>query len=197
MIMNRQRFQQAIEQFDLVNQQDPNIEVYQEAEYPKELLYSMRTTTWLNKLDPKASEALQLAARSQHICRWTIARDSYPMDRKGYLQWRTALKKFHAQKAANILGECGYENDTIERVKSLIQKQRLKTDPESQALEDVVCLVFLEFYFEEFAAKHQSEKVIEIVRKTWKKMSSKGRQLAGSINLNQQSRDLIALAVGK
>lgn len=188
------RFQQAIQLIDHENSRDPNKEIHNGKEYPKELLYAQRMTEWLSKVNSQASEALQLAARSQHICRWTIPRESYTMDRKGYLLWRTRLKEFHANKAAGILEQCGYNQATIDRVKSLIVKQRMKTDPESQALEDVVCLVFMEHYFEDFSVKHESEKVIDIIRKTWKKMSDSARKLAIAMELSHEAGQLISRA---
>jgi len=197
MIKDTTRFQKAIERFDEENSKDPNQEVYKGQEISKELLYAIRMTEWLTRVSSKASEPLQLAARSQHICRWTIPRESYPMDRKGYLLWRTELKKFHADKASGILEECGYEQATIDRVKSLILKQRMKTDPESQALEDVVCLVFLEYYFEDFMAKHEPEKVVSIVRKTWNKMSESGQRHALDLKLGNESNKLIARALNE
>ncbi|GJM30803.1 MAG: hypothetical protein DHS20C17_34380 [Cyclobacteriaceae bacterium] len=196
MISNKDRFRQAITLIDQENQQDPHSELSNGQQVPKELLYSERMTNWLEKFNPKASEELRLAARSQHICRWTIPRESYPMDRKGYLLWRTELKKFHAQKAETILLQCGYNQEVIDRVKSLILKQRLKTDKESQTLEDVVCLVFLEFYFSEFAQKHPEEKVISIVQKTWNKMSVDARKVAMELNLPPADFDLIQKAIG-
>jgi len=157
MVTDSNRFDQALSAFDQANSQDPNRITHKGQEFPKELLYAQRMTEWLTKVAPNASETLQLAARSQHICRWTIPRDSYPMDRKGYLLWRTELKKFHAEKSEEILTACGYNQELIDRVKSLVVKQRLKTDPESQTLEDVVCLVFLEHYFKDFAADHAKD----------------------------------------
>jgi hypothetical protein len=195
MINENNHFQLAIQRFDNENCQDPNIETINGAKLPKELLYAQRMTKWLNRINPEASEPLQLAARSQHICRWTIPRESYPMDRKGYLLWRTELKQFHAEKASEILKECGYDQVTIDRVKSLILKQRIKTDPESQALEDVVCLVFLEYYFEDFMAKHEPEKVVSIVRKTWSKMSESGQQHALALEFGDTSNQLITRAI--
>lgn len=195
MIPNANRFQQAIQKIDQENQQDPNTEPSNGQELPKELLYSQRMTDWLMKFKPNASEALQLAARSQHICRWTIPRESYPMDRKGYLQWRTELKNFHAEKAEEILASSGYDQQLIDRVKSLILKQRMKTNEESQTLEDVVCLVFLEYYFSEFAQKHPEEKVISIVQKTWNKMSEEARQKALTLKFPEDDFTLIEKAV--
>jgi len=197
MITDTNRFQKSIQRFDEENSKDPNLEVYKDQELSKELLYSIRMTEWLAKVSPQASVHLQLAARSQHICRWTIPRESYPMDRKGYLLWRTELKQFHAEKASEILEECGNDQVTIDRVKSLILKQRIKTDPESQALEDIVCLVFLEHYFEDFMAKHEPEKVVSIVRKTWNKMSVSAQKLALSLKLGNESKQLIARALNE
>ena len=191
------QFNRAIQKFDQENQNDPNTETDKGQEYPKELLYSRRMTDWLSKTDPDASEALQLAARSQHICRWTIPRESYPMDRKGYLLWRTELRQFHADKAQEILLECSYDEDIIKRVKSLVLKQRLKTDQESQTLEDVVCLVFLQYYFEDFSKKHESEKVRAILRKTWNKMSEKAHEQALALSLSNEAKNLIKASLDK
>src|SRR3954471_24845662 len=130
------RFNDAIARVDAVNSLDPA---------GKELLYSRRMSEWLDRVEPAASDALRLAARAQHVRRWTIPRSDFPMDRIGYLTWRTALYKFHADQAADLLRAAGYDDDpTIARVASLIRKERLKTDPEAQTLEDVICLVFLE-----------------------------------------------------
>jgi hypothetical protein len=195
MTITSDRFKEAIQLIDKANNQDPNKEIHEGKECSKEFLYSQRMSAWLSRLAPEASEELQLAARTQHICRWTIPRKSYPMDRKGYLMWRTELKQFHAQKAEEILSATGYDQDTIDRVRSLILKQRLKTDPESQTLEDVVCLVFLDNYFGDFAAKHRSEKVVVILRKTWNKMSELGRKTALSLEFGDREKALIGQAI--
>jgi len=172
------KLQQAYQLFDSANQEDPNTEIYQGKSYPKELLYAQRMTEQLNSFAPNASEALQLTARCQHICRWEIARDSYEMNREGYLRWRQQLKKFHAEKAASILEEVGYSEEIISKVKFLLEKKQLKKNEETQTLEDVICLVFLEHYFEPFAAKHPEKKTIDILQKTWRKMSKKGQVAA-------------------
>lgn len=191
MIADNLRFQQAIQQIDQANSQDPNKEMHSGREYPKELLYAQRMTECLLAFEPESSEALQLAARAQHICRWIIPRDSYPMDRKGYLLWRSELKRFHAKKTEEILSGYGYDQELTDHVKSLILKQKLKTDPDSQTLEDVVCLVFLDYYFRDFAAKHEPKKVVSILKKTWNKMSEKGRKKALSMNFTEDELDLI------
>ncbi|MEL6945572.1 MAG: DUF4202 domain-containing protein, partial [Bacteroidota bacterium] len=154
-------------------------------------LYAQRMTERLNKFLPTASEALQLAARSQHICRWEIPRADYPLGRKGYNQWRAALKDLHAEKAAGILERLDYDAETINRVKFLIKKRQLKRDAETQALEDVICLVFLDYYFLPFADKHTDEKVIDILQKTWRKMSEKGQSAALKLSFDEKAMKLI------
>lgn len=188
-------FEKALHAFDEYNGKDPNLEHVDGKQVAKELLYAQRMSTRLVKFDPNASESLRLAVRCQHIGRWEIPRKSYPMDRKGYLQWRNKLKMHHAEIAEKILSQVGYDQDTIERVKFLVQKKQMKKDDESQTLEDVVCLVFLEYYFEEFADAHEEDKVINIIRKTWSKMSEKGREAALKLSLSEQSSQLISKAL--
>lgn len=190
------RFASAIARFDAENGEDPRTESWEGKEYPKELLYARRMSIRLLSFAPDASEALRLAARCQHIRRWEIPRSAYPMDRTGYRRWRSALSAFHAEKAEEILRETGYDPDTAARVSDLVRKRRLKKDPEAQTLEDVVCLVFLEYYFEDFAGEHERAKLIEIVRKTWSKMSDRGREAALTLPLSEASRRIVLEAIG-
>ncbi len=188
-------FSAAIAAFDEANGEDPNIAVVEGKEIPKELLYAQRMTRWLDRLAPDATEALRLAARSQHIRRWEIERDDYPMDRTGYLRWRTDLKHFHAKLAGEILAKVGYDRQTISRVQFLLRKERLKHDADTQQLEDVVCLVFLENYFADFSKRHAEEKVADIIRKTWLKMSGAGREAALALELSPDARAMIETAL--
>jgi len=190
------RFAAALQRFDAANARDPNVTIVDGQPQPKELVYAKRMTQWLNRLEPGASEAVQLAARSQHLMRWSIPRSAFPMDRPGYLKWRTTLYDFHAEKAGEILRKVGYDDATISRVQSLVRKQGIKTDPEMQLLEDVICLVFLENYFAEFAADHDEEKLIRILRRTWAKMSPRGHQAALALELPERERALIEKALG-
>lgn len=192
---NLEKFNKAIELFDQANSLDPNKEFFEGEEYPKELLYAIRMSEQLNKFAPDASEALQLTVRCQHICRWEIARDSYEMNRVGYLTWRKDLKDFHAKKAAEILNLVGYSNETIEQVEFLLLKKQLKKNAETQTLEDVVCLVFLEFYFLKFSKKYAEEKLIDIIQKTWKKMSEKGHEAALKLDFPEAASALISKAL--
>lgn len=186
---------EAFKMFDAANAQDPNTEVVDGKEHAKELLYAQRMTDILNQFEPNASEALQLTARCQHICRWEIPRDSYEMNRVGYLKWRQDLKKFHAGKASTILQKVGYDEETIERVNFLLLKKQLKKDEETQTLEDVICLVFLKYYYEPFLVKHDDDKIISILQKTWKKMSPKGHEAALKLSFSEKGLALVSKAL--
>ena len=194
--MNLPRFQNAMQRIDAANAKDPNAEMVADTVVAKELLYSNRMLARLIDFAPNASEELQIAAKAQHICRWEIARNSYPMDRVGYLKWREALKKYHASKTTSILKEVGYENAFIDRVCFLIEKKLLKKDAETQLLEDVICLVFLEFYLEDFVQKHDTEKLKNIIVKTWNKMSENGQQTALTLSFSPSNLQLIKEALG-
>jgi hypothetical protein len=189
-------FQNASAGIDTENAQDPNSEIYQSKSYPKELLYSNRMYEKLMDFYPNASEAVQIAAKAQHICRWKMPRNSYPMDRVGYLKWREDLKKFHAKTTAEILEKAGYSQKFIDRVSFLIEKKLLKKDEETQLLEDVICLVFLEYYFDPFVHKHDREKMKNIILKTWNKMSEAGHQEALKINFSDTNLQLIKETLG-
>ena len=189
-------FQNASHWIDAENAQDPNIEIYQSNSFPKELIYSNRMYERLMDFYPNASEEVQIASKAQHICRWKMPRESYPMDRVGYLKWREELKKFHAQTTAEILEKAGYSLTFIDRVSFLIEKKLLKKDTETQLLEDVICLVFLEYYFDAFVQKHDREKMKNIILKTWNKMSEKGHQEALKINFSDTNLQLIKDSLG-
>src|SRR5271156_3907128 len=168
---NSPPFQRAIERIDAENARDPNMEPCDGAAQPRELLYARRLTGWLLKLAPDASETLRLAARCQHICRWMIPRESYPMTKAGYLRWRNDLKNFHAKKAGEILAQAGCDEAVIKKVQDLNLKKNFPGDLESRVLEDALCLVFLEFQLAGLAEKTAEDKMINAIQKTWKKMT--------------------------
>ncbi|MBW1298007.1 DUF4202 domain-containing protein [Aquimarina litoralis] len=190
------RLDQAFSIIDELNAKDPNTENVNGEFIAKELIYGQRMSATLSQFVKEPSEALQIAARAQHICRWEIPRDQYPMDRIGYLKWREELKKFHAAKASEIMLNVGYDQETMDRVSFLIQKKKLKKDEGTQVLEDVICLVFLEFYYADFFEKHSSEKVIDILQKTWRKMSKKGQEAALKLSFSENGLKLIQQAIG-
>ncbi len=186
----------ALAVFDRTNSQDPHREVIDGKEYPRELWYAQRLTRWVNLLQPEASDALLLAARCQHIERWKIPRNSFPSGRGGYLRWRHTLAKYHAQRTDEILTELGYAGPFIRRVQKLNLKERIKEDPETQVLEDALCLVFLEDQFHDFADDKDESTMIRIIRKTWKKMSPLGHSMAQGLDLQPSDRELIEKALG-
>ncbi|SCZ65826.1 DUF4202 domain-containing protein [Thiohalomonas denitrificans] len=193
-------FAEAVALIDAANAEDPNKETVAGEEWPKELLYSHRMADMLQRYTPDADEAQQLAVRAQHVQRWKTPRSAYPMNRQGYHQWRTGLYKFHADTAGELLRRAGYGEDVIERVKQAVGKRALKLNPDTQLLEDVAGLVFIEHYMLDFAAKHpeyDEAKWIDIIQKTWKKMSDRAHQfaLSGGIKLPEPLVPLIQKAV--
>ena len=193
-------FDEAIKLIDAANSEDPNQESCDGKEIPKELLYSQRMTDMQQRYAADAEDAMKLALRAQHIQRWKSDRSDYPMNKKGYHQWRTALYTFHADTVAALLSEAGYDEDFIERVKLAVSKKSLKTNPDTQLLEDVSALVFIEHYMLAFANKHpeyDEAKWIDIIRKTWRKMTAPAHEfaLAGSITLPEPLIPLIQKAL--
>ncbi|MGN0921805.1 MAG: DUF4202 domain-containing protein [Cellvibrio sp.] len=186
----------TLELIDLYNAQDPNVELLDDgSQFPKELIYGQRMSLQLASFTDDASEELQIAVRGQHIGRWKIPRSDYPMDRAGYKRWRTDLAHLHGQILADLMSKAGYTQASIDRVKDLVLKRSLKRDLEAQTLEDIACLVFLNYYFDSFSIKYTEEKIIDIVQKTWKKMSEKGHQFALALDLSPRSLSLITKAL--
>jgi hypothetical protein len=172
------RFEKAISEFDLIHREDPVTAVRHGAKIPRALLYHERLSHWVDKLEPNASVPLQLAARCQHLRRWTIPRASYPEGLAGYRHWRSTLTDFHVQEASSILREVGYDDATIGRVQQFLTKKDLKRNAEVQLFEDAICLVFFETELTNFSGKHDKDRLIRILRKVWMKMSLNGRENA-------------------
>ncbi len=189
------RFEKAVTTFDAYNLNDPHHEEVDGSMISKEVLYAQRMSARLDDFYPAAPEYLKLAARCQHIGRWEIPRESYPMDKKGYLQWRNFLKTHHATLAEQILVSCRYDEETIGKVKSLLLKKGLHINPDTQALEDVICLVFIEYYLEDFTEKHEPQKVVDILQKTLKKMSQRAIEEAARIRVSERLKLLLHQAL--
>lgn len=190
-----EKFQIALRRFDEENSHDPNREMVNGNPEPRELVYAQWLTDWVLKLCPQASEELRLAARCQHLCRWMIPRDSFPMTKPGYLKWRHELKKLHAEKSGAILREVGYSDDVIERVQNLNLKKHFPADPDSRILEDALCLVFLERQFADLVNKSTEEKVINALKKSWAKMSPAGQAEAWKLSYAPREKALLAKAL--
>ncbi|HFD78843.1 MAG TPA: DUF4202 domain-containing protein [Gammaproteobacteria bacterium] len=198
--MTETPFERAMALIDAANREDPNQETADGRSWPKELLYSQRMSDMLERFDPQADEAMKLAVRAQHIQRWKSPRDAYPAGRKGYHQWRTGLYSFHADTVAALLQQAGYDADFIERVHQAVAKRSLRTSPDTQLVEDVAGLVFLEHYMQGFYDRHpeyDEAKWIDIIRKTWRKMSEKAHAfaLSGAVALPEALVPVIRKAV--
>jgi hypothetical protein len=187
----------AFEQFDDYNKKDPHVFTWQNTVYPQEYFLAFKLYEWVLKLDPQASEELLLASRSQHIGRWETLRESYPEGRDGYLKWRRDLAQFHANTSAAILRELGYSDEQIERVRKIILKQKIKVDKEVQVMENALCLVFLEFQYEDFYPKHPADMIVNILRKSLLKMDSHGHEFALALNYSEKGLSYIKKALAK
>jgi Domain of unknown function (DUF4202) len=183
-----QHFHSVIAAIDDANARDPKTVETGGRMVPAELLYGRHMSDTLAAMAPEASELLKIAVRGQHIERWTSPRTSYPAGRAGYLKWRSDLKDFHARRLGEIMAAAGYEPQEAARVGALVRKERLRTDPEAQMLEDVACIVFLAHYLEDFLGKTDADdaKLGRILAQTWKKMSAQGHAEAGKLNLPQR-----------
>ncbi|MBC2604885.1 DUF4202 domain-containing protein [Pelagicoccus albus] len=189
------RFLKTIGEIDLLNDDDPKRVAMNGRNVGYELFFAVQLTRWVLKLAPEASEALMLAARGQHICRWMIPREDYTRDRPGYLKWRADLKKFHAHKVSTILESMGYGEELRTRVSDLNLKKGIKSDPECQTMEDALCLVFLEKQFAQFSEKTDEEKMIGILQKSWVKMSEAGQKAALGLDMDEASAALVKKAL--
>lgn len=181
----------AFGRFDQANEADPNQIKVDGEDQPKELIFAKRLSESVLMLNSEASEALQLASRCQHICRWQVPRSTEPMGRSGYLKWRAGLKVFHAEKSAEILRETGYSEDMIARVQELNLKKNLNSDPECQTLEDALCLVFLRHQLDALIANTEPKKIIRIVQKTWAKMSPQGQEAALQVSYSEEAQAVL------
>jgi hypothetical protein len=190
-----QRLARVLAAIDAANAKDPVQAIRDGQPVARALLYGRRMTERLEAYAPDASALVRIAARAQHIERWKLPRQSYSMDRIGYLKWRKELQHHHAQQAGDLMREAGYEEAEIARVGALIRKEGLKSDPDTQLLEDVICLVFLQHEAAEFIAAHDDQKVIGILAKTARKMSDKGLAAAAKLALEERLARLLRAAL--
>ncbi len=193
--MNKARFIHMVELIDQANAEDPVWETWQDQAWPRTYLYGVRMTGWLSRLYPRAPETAFIAARAQHICRWLVPRQSYPKGRRGYLEWRTYLYRFHAEKTKQLMSQAGYGEAAKAQVQRILMKRGLKRDPQVQWVEDAACLVFLQFYFAPFAHAYPDDKIVDIVSKTWAKMSDRARTEALGLPFGQREGGLIQQAL--
>jgi hypothetical protein len=199
--MTSTTYERAAALIDAANAKDPRMDTDSSGQQvPRELLYGQRMAEMIGRFAPEADEVQKLAVRAQHIQRWMTPRDSYPMTRDGYMQWRTGLYKFHAETCGRLMQEAGYDAAAIERAKQAVGKRGIKVNPDSQMLEDIADLVFIEYYMLGFAGQHaeySEEKWLDIIRKTWKKMSERAHTfaLSGQLKLPEPLVPLITKAI--
>jgi len=188
---------EALRQIDEANAADPNREIHDGKEVPVAWLYGRRMYDWVRVLNPDASDALQLAARAQHICRWDFPRTDYPEGKAGYHQWRTMLYTYHGDKAGEILEAVGYDAETIDLLKKILSKKHLRKDADTQTLEDAAALVFLQYHLEAFTQREDMDepKLIRILQKTWAKMSDAGHEHALGLDLPENLALLVKKAL--
>lgn len=190
-IVNYARFEATIARFDSINREDHTQIGFQGETYPAEYFLAQALSRWILKLDPEPSEPLLLASRCQHLRRWERPRNSYPDGRVGYLNWRADLKEFHAQTVGEILEEFAYDEALRIAVRKLNLKTQLKDETDCQTLEDGLCLVFLEYQFQDLVIRHSENKIISILKKTAAKMSKAGLHAAVSLNYSEAERELL------
>ncbi|MCJ1338191.1 hypothetical protein MMC09_003476 [Bachmanniomyces sp. S44760] len=193
--MAASHFDKAVKLIDAEHARDPKTINVNGEDVPYELHYAQKMSSYLEKRCPNAPDVLRIAIRAQHFRRWETPRDSYPMTKVGYHAWRTYLKKRQAEQAAEICIDCGYSEKDAGRVASMIRKEDFKKDEETQILEDVACLVFLDDQFEEFEKEHNEDKILTILRKTWGKMSDQGHELALNISMSDRAKSLVSKAL--
>lgn len=161
----------ALAAIDAANAADPNAEDGR----PAALLYGERMSAELERLFPQADDVLRIAARGQHVERWLLPRKDYPEGKTGYFAWRREQARRHAERVAGIMAKAGYDAEAQARVGVLLRKEGIKRDPQVQALEDVICFVFVRHYFAGFAAAQPDHDMVDIVAKTARKMSAEAR----------------------
>ena len=189
------RLDRVMAAIDAVNARDPTAIEAEDELLPKALVYGQLMSAVLDRFMSEAPEVLLIAARAQHIERWVSPRATYPEGRMGYLTWRKDLQQHHATRCGELMQGAGYAEDAIEKVGALLRKERLKYDPLTQTLEDVVCLVFLQYEARAFIALHDDDKVCAILAKTARKMSPHGLIEAGKLSLDDRLAKLLTDAL--
>ncbi|MVN90851.1 DUF4202 domain-containing protein [Mucilaginibacter aquatilis] len=193
------KLQAALQLFDSYNQQDPRVLNNDGKSYPQEYFYALKLYDWIIKLDADASNELILASRCQHIGRWEIPRESYPEGRDAYLKWRKDLALHHAAVAGKLLMKAGYNDTDIERVVQIVLKKRIKVDTDVQTMENALCLVFLQYQYDDFRLKYENEpeKMINILYKSLLKMDAHGHHFALQLDYSAGGFRLVQQALVK
>lgn len=188
------RYDAVIAAVDAANAEDPRVGDVGGDRIPAELLYAQRMSARLALLYPNASETLKIAARAQHLRRWTMPRSEYPDGKAGYHAWRIACRRMHAETVGRFMADQGYDQSVIDQVGKLIRKEELKSDPDSQRLQNVVGVVFIEHYLDAFAGSHADDKLVGILKKTARKMDAEGIAAISALHLAPRLKALLVEA---
>lgn len=180
---------------DAANEGDPNTVVVRGVVRPKEQAHAELAVEWVRRLVESPSDALLLAARAHHVRRWDIPRDAQPEGRAGYLKWKRALQDHHARLVGELLLPLGFDPAVVARVQAIVRKERLRSDPEVQALEDALCLVFVETQFGALTDQLGEDHMVSVVAKTLRKMSPAGRSAAMALPLDESALRIVGRAL--
>ena len=191
----RLRRERAIAAIDAANAEDPHTIEVGGVTRPKELAHAELMSAWIERLVDQPSDAQRLAARAHHLRRWVSPRSDYPEGRAGYLRWRRDQGRRQAEEVAAILVDCGYHSDTVDRVHAIVGKVGQPEDPEVQAHEDALCLVFLQTQLLDLAGQLGHDKAIEVLAKTLAKMTPRGRSEALELELDPAGRSALEEAL--
>ena len=189
-----ERYRAAIAAIDAANAEDPNRIIWRGEQHVKELLHVQMMTDWVLELDPDADELQLIAARAHHLRRWKRPRSDYPDGRSGYLRWRAAAKRFHAEQVAGLLAALDFSEDEIARVGAIVRKEGLSTDPAVQTHDDALCLVFLATQLDDVAGRLGSDETVAVLTKTLPKLSPRGLEAAVNLPLDDWGRELLGRA---
>lgn len=190
-----ERYTVAAAAIDRANALDPNLVRVRGQELPLALAHGQYAAEWVTRLHPDADELLLLAARAHHLRRWELPRSEYPEGKAGYLRWKRDQRQRHATDVASLLTPMGFTDDEVAQVQAWVRRDQLATDAGSQAVEDAACLVFIETQLADVATKLDRDHLIDVIRKTAKKMSPSALDAVARIPLGEAERQLLAAAL--
>ncbi len=193
--LSSSRFAAAVIAIDTANAADPTSVVVRGSTHPLALVHGQIAAEWVARLHPDADETWLLAARAHHLRRWEVPRTDYAPGKAGYLKWKRDQRVRHATDVGSLLAEVEYPSDEIERVQALVRRDHLATDSGSQAVEDAACLVFIETQLADVSTKLEHDHLVDVIRKTAKKMSPVALAAVSTIPLGEHEQTLLAAAL--
>ena len=188
-------FAAAVAAIDAANSADPGVvDVRGAGPRPLAQVHGELAAEWVGVLAPDASvdvELVSLAARAHHLRRWELPRSQYAAGRSGYLQWKRDQRKRHADDVGALLAEVGYGADEIAAVQAMVLRQ----GEGGQLVEDAACLVFIETQLAAVATQLDHDHLLDVIRKTAKKMSPAALAAVGQMPLGEVEQSLLQEAL--